>query len=386
MRRAVAWLLFGVYAALAAAAVALVVFQGASADVLGVFGFAAFAGVGTLIALRQPRNAVGWLLLAVAISFSFAEVGQRYVDEAGNPGRTAMALVASGMSNVWFTLALIFLPLLYPHGRLPSPRWRPVVWLGVADLLLGACASAITPGQLEIVDGTGIDNPLGVEGDLAATLTAIDIVLSGAGVLLAAASVVVRLRRARGIERQQLKWFAFVGVLAAVCLSTAILIGTLLGEGSSLAPVAVTGWLSGLALVGFGLPIATGLAILRHRLYDIDVVIRRTLVYGALTATLGATYLALVLLAGLTVGKSNVAIAVSTLAVAGLFRPALRRIQAVVDRRFFRRRYDAAQTLEAFGVHLRDELDLEALTADIRTVVAETVQPAHVSVWLREPA
>ena len=386
MKRVAAWGLFGVYASLALAGVALIVFQGGSVDVLGLFGFAAFAGVGTLIALRQPGNAVGWLLLAIAITFSFGEVGDVYVDEHANPARVPVAVVASGMSNVWFALALIFLPLLFPYGHLPSPRWRPVLWLGALELVVGAVASATTPGEIEIVNGTGVENPLGVEGALSDALGAIALVLGGAAVLLAAASVVVRFRRARGVERLQLKWFAFVLVLAAICLSTAVVIGSLLGEGSSFTPVAVVGWLSGLALIGFGLPIATGLAILRHRLYDIDVVIRRTLVYAGLTAALGATYLGLVLLIGLALGTSNLAIAVSTLAVAALFRPLRTRIQGAVDRRFFRRRYDAAMTLEAFGVRLRDELDLETLGADLRGIVTETMQPAHVSLWLRSKA
>jgi hypothetical protein len=384
MRRVAAWGLLGVFVALALAAVVLVLFRDGRTDVLGVFGFAAFAGVGTLIALRQPGNAVGWLLLGIAVSFGFGEVGDVYVAESGHPGRVAMALVASGMSNVWFTLALVYLPLLFPHGHPPSPRWRPVLWVGAAALLAGALATAIAPGEIEVVSATGIENPLGVEGGLADVLFAINIVLGGVGVILAAASMVVRFRRSRGVERQQLKWFASVVVPAAVCMSVAVLIGSVLGEGSDYTAIAVVCWLTGLALIGFGLPIATGIAILRHRLYDIDVVIRRTLVYGALTATLGATYLGMVLLIGLAVGTSNLAIAVSTLAVAALFRPLRTRIQGGVDRRFYRRRYDAALTLAAFGARLRDELDLETLAADVRAVVGDTLQPAHVSLWLRE--
>ncbi len=203
--------------------------------------------------------------------------------------------------------------------------------------------------------------------------------------MLAAAAVVVRLRRARGAERQQLKWFAYVGVLAAVCLSVAV-VGSALADDprptASRRSRSSAGWPdSRSSASGSRSPPAS--AILRHRLYDVDVVIRRTLVYGALTATLGALYLGLVLLIGLAVGTSNLAIAISTLAVAALVRPARARIQAAVDQRFYRRRYDAGRTLEAFGARLRDELDLETLAADLRGVVRDTVQPAHVSVWLR---
>jgi hypothetical protein len=380
--RAAAWSALAIYVAIAAVAVALIVFQGASAGALGALGFAGFAGVGALIALRRPGNAVGWLLLAIAIVFAAENAGEAYVEGASNPGRTAVAWATSWTTNLWSPLAVIVLPLLFPDGRLPSRRWRPVLWLGIADPVLGVVSAALRPGSLELQSTAGIENPLGVGGRVSEAVTQVEPVLAAVALVLATASVGVRLRRSRGVERQQLKWFALVGILAAVCLSVALVASTVIADHRYDA-IAATGWLSGLALLSFGLPAATGIAILRHRLYDVDVVIRRTLVYGALTATLGATYLGLVLLAGLAVGKSNVAIAVSTLAVAALFRPALRRIQAVVDRRFFRRRYDAALTLEEFGTRLRDELDLEALGTDLRGVVHDTVQPAHVSLWLR---
>ena len=343
MKTAAAWALLALYVALAAGAVALVVFQGASTDALGAVGFAGFAGVGTVIALRRRDNAVGWVLLGIAIAFAAGEVGQVYVAETSNPGRVAVAWVTSLTTNVWFLLAVVFLPLLFPHGRPPSPRWRPVLWLGAGSLVLGAIGSGLTPGPIEIQQSSGIDNPLGVEGGLPEAAALISFIGEMVAVVLAAASVVVRIRRARGAERQQLKWFAYVGVLAAGCMSVAIVSSSLSGDdAAAFTAVAVVGWLTGLALIGIGLPAATGIAILRHRLYDVDVVIRRTLVYGALTVTLGATYLGLVLLVGLAVGRSGLAVAVSTLAVAALFRPALRRIQAVVDQRFYRRRYDAA--------------------------------------------
>jgi hypothetical protein len=389
MKVAAAWTLLACYVGLAAGAVALVAFQGASTDALGALGFAGFAGVGTVIALRRPDNAVGWLLLGIAIAFASGETGRDYVQEASNPARVAVAWVTSWSDYLWFGLAVVFLPLLFPHGRLPSSRWRPVVWLGVAGLALGAVGSALIPGLLELREGSRIENPVGVGGGLPDALSLIGTLAQAIAVVLAAASIVVRLRRARGAERQQLKWFAYVGFMATACLFVAVVSGSLSGNDppAGLRALAVVCWLAGLALVGLGLPAATGVAILRHRLYDIDVVIRRTLVYGALTATLGGAYLAVVLLLQVVLAPltadSGLAIAASTLAVAALFRPARARIQGAVDHRFYRHRYDAQRTLEAFSARLRDQLDLDAVSGELRAVVAETVHPAGVSLWLK---
>ena len=199
-------------------------------------------------------------------------------------------------------------------------------------------------------------------------------------IVAAAAALVVRFRRSHGVERQQVKWFAFAAGLMAAHLILGSAAQGLLGDEASEDSI-VAGFIFAICICT--VPISAGIAILRHRLYDIDVVINRALVYGALTTTLGGAYLALVLLLGLAVGESDLATAASTLTVAALFRPVRARIQALVDRRFHRRRYDAEQTLQGFGSRLRDEFDLAVLGANLRGVVRETMQPAHVSLWLR---
>jgi hypothetical protein len=256
-----------------------------------------------------------------------------------------------------------------------------VLWAGVALVALAVIGTTFGTEGTDWGEGGRLRNPLAIGGplgDALETVAGVTAPLFGLVVLGVLVSVVARFRHARGVERQQLKWFGYaIGLLLTSLAAAAI------AEATGWQPLGNVGWTVFLASLIFAMPLSIAVAILRYRLYDIDLVIRRTLVYGALTLTLAGAYLALVLVVGLAVGRSGFATAVSTLAVAALFRPLRARIQGAVDRRFYRRRYDAAQTLEAFGAHLRDELDLEALAADVRAVVRDTVQPAHVSLWLR---
>jgi hypothetical protein len=274
---------------------------------------------------------------------------------------------------------VVFLLHLFPDGRFMSRRWRGVGVASSVILVLVTVGSAFAPG---ILDGaSSIDNPLGAGGGLGDAFTGMRNLGNLLGVptfLAALVALVVRFRRSRGVERQQLKWITFSLVLIA-------------GAGAVNAPGGATTLPFFLMMIALAaLPVAIGIAMLRYRLYDIDVVINRALVYAVLSATLVVTYLGTVLLLQLILSgvtkNSSLAVAASTLAVAALFRPARRRIQAIVDRRFYRRKYDAAQTLERFGARLRDEIDLDALGVELRGVVAETMQPAHVSLWLRGPA
>ena len=342
-----------------------------------------FSVVGALIATRQPGNAIGWIFLSVGVSAGLAELSHGYADYwlEGNGGSKALGeLAAVYSSQSWMPFILVpatFIVLLFPDGHLLSPRWRPVAWCAAVGIAGAFLTTALATGPLD--DYPQLDNPYAVDSPVLDPLAGLSFLLVLIGIVGSAVSLILRFRRARGEERQQIKWLALAGAVVAVTIPIGTAGYSVWGEDVS--NVAMM-------LSVLGVPIAAGVAILRYRLYEIDVVINRTLVYGALTATLAAVYLGGVLLFQLALGgvteDSNLAVAGSTLAVAALFRPARGRIQELVDRRFYRRRYDARRTLESFAARLRDEVDLTALEAELCGVVAETMQPAHVSLWLRE--
>jgi hypothetical protein len=273
--------------------------------------------------------------------------------------------------------------LLFPTGRPPSPRWNLLIWVVGVAVAAYVVGTLLNPGPLYFFED--VRNPLGVEAWEEVIEPVVELV-GGPFLLTTVAAVValiMRFRRASGVEREQLKWLVYVAALLVAFTPVMVLTGE---SETKVGGILVSDFIYGL-MIG-ALPLAIGAAILRHRLYDIDVVINRTVVYGALTATLAGAYIGMVLLLQLALSPltedSDLAIAGSTLAVAALFRPARRRIQHLVDRRFYRRKYDAARTLERFGARLRDEVELGALSADLRNVVTETMQPVHVSLWLRE--
>jgi len=348
---------------------------------------AAFSIVGGLISLRRPRNTIGWLLAAIGLLFSIV-VACSSLSAWGLTTKALPQAVAEWVSvgsNAWVVaLGLIGtqLPLRLPDGRLPSSRWRWYSRASIALIAVSLVGMSAQPGRVEDIPGTS--SPVHAQWAEPLAAAFLLVIVSFVGAL---AALVIRYRRAGSHDRVQLRWVAFGGVLFLAVYVVTLPLASILGlsERSSGA-----GAITMTSQAAFGaLPVAIGYAVLRHRLYDIDVVLNRTLVYGSLTATLAAIYFGAVLLlqlvlSGVTSGN-GLAVAVSTLAVAALFRPARSRIQASVDRRFFRRKYDAVRTLEAFGARLRDEVDLDALNAELRAVVAGTMQPAHVSLWLREP-
>jgi hypothetical protein len=356
--------------------------EGVVVSALDLGWLTAFAVVGAIVASRRPRNPVGWLLCAIPACMAFQILSEAVYwyavrDRPRDPGSAAD--LGIWLANAWWIPAVVvlfvFLPLLFPTGRPPTRRWRVVGWAAAGGGVVLFVGTAFDAGPL--LSYPWVDNPMGVER-MPAALGSLGLGVSIISSLLAAASVIVRFRRAGGAEREQLKWFTAAAAQLVALFAVSALLTPVIGDEASWAIVA-TGFL--------GVAVAVAVAILRYRLYDLDVVINRTLVYGALTATLAAAYLGGVLLLQLALSplttNSDLVIAGSTLAVAALFRPLRARIQGVVDRRFYRRKFDAQRTLETFSARLRDEVSLEALGAELRAVVGETMQPAHVSLWLR---
>jgi hypothetical protein len=341
------------------------------------------ATVGAVLASRLPRHPVGWLLLAIGLSVTGSGVADGYARYGlvARPGALPAArwVAVYSPATTIVGLALVgFVLLLTPTGSLPSPRWR--WWARVAAAGPAAFVLALTVGPgLVIPPYQAAVQPVSIPALAGAVQVAIVLGFVGtvAGLVVGSGSLVVRFRRARGVERQQLRWLAWAAALTGVGAAV-------VGVGMAVGATAVPLFAAGLCLVL--LPLATGAAILRYRLYDLDRIVSRTLAYGLLTLLLGGGYAVTVVGLGQLLGRdSSLVVAAATLAVAAAFRPARRRVQAAVDRRFNRRRYDAAQTVQAFSARLREEVDLDTLSAELLAVVNQTMQPASVSLWLRPP-
>jgi hypothetical protein len=344
------------------------------------------ATVGAILVTRLPRNAVGWLLwvAGVLLGLSFGLTGP---PSAGIPGGIWLLWLGNLMWVPAVVLVGVILPLVYPTGHLPSRRWRAVVIVAIAAIVLvtiQAAFSPFSPGSAP----AGVSNPLAVGVALGGVLSLMSSAATVAAVVcfpLAAASLVVRYRRASGVERAQLKWFAAVAALIGLSFAVALVSSS--ATSGILGVVSNAAWL--LLFVGLALlPVAIGIAVLRYRLYEIDRLISRTIGWGVLTVILGAVFVGLVLglqtlLAPFT-GSNDLAVAGSTLIVFALFAPIRRRVQRLVDGRFNRTRYDAERTVAAFAERLRDEVDLEQLRAEILATVTATVEPSSVSLWLRD--
>ena len=366
-------------------------------DLLGGALFLIFPLMGAMIASRHPRNAIGWILLAEGLLWMFLGLTDYYgLYGVAVPGSVPFPVGVAGINNFMWVPAVgllgTYVFLLFPDGMLPSRRWRPLAWLSGVVILLVSILVGLTPGPLQNLGG--VQNPFRLEGYPWVETTAYLVLpLLPLCMVASVLSLVLRYRRSRGEQRQQIKWIAFaasvVGFLYLIAMVFAFVFpsGAWFQAGSPL-------WLDLLgyaALSSFTLvPIAVGFAVLRYRLYEIDIIINRTLVYGSLTISLALVYFGSVVslqyvFRTLTGGDSQLVIVASTLVIAALFNPLRRRIQSFIDRRFYRSKYDARKTLEEFGATLRDETDLDSLSEHLRGVVRETVRPAQVSLWLRSP-
>jgi hypothetical protein len=352
-----------------------------------LLAFTAFMAVGAVIVAHRPGNAIGWLFSSIGLLAATGTLAVDYAQYAyvTRPGSLPGAILAAWYQWWWlpmFALVLVFTPLLFPTGRLLSARWRPVAVAAAAATTAIAVGGAVQPTLKLQNEDYSVRNPIGLTGvpdRVTGLLDAVGFDLLAVCAVAAVVSVVLRFRRSGGVERQQLKWFTYAAVLAILLQA----VPAPLGEG------AVYEVLLGLTIAF--IPVASGIAILRYRLYDIDRLINRTLVYGLLSALLGAVYVGAVLVlgqlfGGVTGDPPSWAVAGVTLAVAALFQPARRRIQAVVDRRFNRRKYNTAQTIQAYSARLRDQVDLDTLSTELLAVVDQTMEPTRISLWLRPSA
>jgi hypothetical protein len=361
--------------------------------------FLAFPIVGAIVASRRPRNPIGWILLAGGVLWMILAVADSYsVYGIARPGSVPYPVAIGTIGNQWLwitTVGLIgiYLLLLFPDGKLPSRRWRPLALFSAVVILLASVAEGLAPGPLE--NQGMVRNPFGVETlPWLVGASYVLLPLLPLCILASTMSMVLRYRHSSGEVRQQIKWVAFAASFSGITYLIAMLSQLAVWTASDLGPPRFPWWaeiLFSVAILGFaGVPVAIGFAVLRYRLYDIDIIINRTLVYGSLTATLVALYFGGVasiqlLFRALTdqQQQTQLAVVVSTLAIAALFNPLRKRIQSFIDRRFYRRKYDARRTVEAFSAKLRDETDLETLNRDLAGVIEETLQPSHVSLWLR---
>jgi hypothetical protein len=338
------------------------------------------ATVGAIVASRRPENPVGWLLCLSGVAVGASTFISQYAIYAllarpgALPAGEAAAWIASWSLPIIIGLQVSYLTL-FPTGRLPSRRWRPLAWLIVAAVVAAVISSALASDAYMGSLGP-IRNPLAISG-FSEVYEAVSLTMFPLLYVVATSSLFVRLRHATGVERQQLKWLFYAAVGFALGVILVLLSGVL----------NTPTWFDRTANAVF-LVSSEGIAILRYRLYDIDIIINRTLVYGSLTVALVALYFGGVvslqrLFVLLTGERSTLAVVTSTLLIAALFNPLRGRIQSFMDRRFYRSKYDARKTLEAFSAKLRDETDLEALSGDLVGVVGETMQPSHVTLWLR---
>ena len=354
-------------------------------SLIPLFLIVSLLGVGAVLVARRPGNWIGALFLFTGMSTAISWTGGYYVDlgDFVGPDRLPLMVPMAWLTGWVFTptigLLAVFTPLLYPSGHLPSPRWRIVAAIAVVAITMGALQTATAPGPMG--NFGSIDNPVALPqplSDIIQALGSASLLLAPPIITLVLVNLVLRFRRSVGVERQQIKWFLAVASVAAIAIVTSIVTVT--------GPISDTGWLVGLVAIGC-LPLAVGLAILRYRLYEIDRIVSRTIAYAVITAVLVVVFggFNLVLEAALATmtQASTLAVAGSTLLVFALFQPLRRRVQAAVDRRFDRERYEGDRIARAFAERLRDEVDPERLRDELDRVLAQTVAPARTVIWLR---